>query len=207
MKVQNLNFSYKNKQILKDISFEIKPSEIIAVIGVNGAGKSTLMKCLAGILKPKQKIILDKNKIGYLAQNIAGYDFLSVFELVLLGRIGKLKLKVSKYDINRVMHVLKHLNINHFANQKFKELSGGQQRLVLIAQVFVRDPKLMLLDEPTANLDFYHQKSILNLIKDYTKKYQSATIINIHNINHALKYADKILVLDNSKICFFWRKK
>lgn len=210
MRVEGLSFSYKNKEILKNISFAVNEGEILTILGVNGAGKSTTMKCLAGILKTDAKIDLcgaSVKEIGYLTQNIMQEGGLSVFELVLLGRISKLNFKVSRSDLQRVEHVLKHVGIEHLAKRSFSELSGGQQRLVLIAMVFAKTPKIMLLDEPTANLDLLHQKDILNLIRDYTKFYKISTVINIHDINHALNYGDKIMVLHNGEIAFLGAPK
>lgn len=210
MRVEGLSFSYKNKEILKNISFTVNEGEILTILGVNGAGKSTTMKCLAGILKTDAKIDLcgaSVKEIGYLMQNIMQEGELSVFELVLLGRISKLNFKVSRSDLQRVEHVLKHVGIEHLAKRSFSELSGGQQRLVLIAMVFAKTPKIMLLDEPTANLDLLHQKDILNLIRDYTKFYKISTVINIHDINHALNYGDKIMVLHDGEIAFLGAPK
>lgn len=210
MRVEGLSFSYKNKEILKNISFAVNEGEILTILGVNGAGKSTTMKCLAGILKTDAKIDLcgaSAKEIGYLTQNIMQEGGLSVFELVLLGRISKLNFKVSSSDLQRVEHVLKHVGIEHLAKRSFSELSGGQQRLVLIAMVFAKTPKIMLLDEPTANLDLLHQKDVLNLIRDYTKFYKISTVINIHDINHALNYGDKIMVLHDGEIAFLGAPK
>ena len=202
MRVEGLSFSYKNKEILKNISFAVNEGEILTILGVNGAGKSTTMKCLAGILKTDAKIDLCGASVKEMQEG-----GLSVFELVLLGRISKLNFKVSRSDLQRVEHVLKHVGIEHLAKRSFSELSGGQQRLVLIAMVFAKTPKIMLLDEPTANLDLLHQKDILNLIRDYTKFYKISTVINIHDINHALNYGDKIMVLHNGEIAFLGATK
>ncbi|MBZ7986891.1 ABC transporter ATP-binding protein [Campylobacter canadensis] len=206
MKVSNLSFSYKNNEILKNINFEIQNGEILMVLGVNGIGKSTLMKCLAGVLKHDGKVELDgikRTKIGYMTQNIIPNDCLSVFEFILLGRIGELKFKVSKEDLKRVEHVISHLGIEKYAARNFNELSGGQQRLVIVAQMLAKEPKLMFLDEPTANLDIARESEIMQLVKEYCKYYNVAAIINMHNLNHALRYADKILLLkqDYSHFC------
>lgn len=206
MIVSNLSFSYKNQNILKDINFRAKDGEIIMVLGVNGVGKSTLMKCLAGVLNYNGLVDLEgikSTKIGYMTQNIVSNDCLSVFEFILLGRIGELKFKVSDKDLLRVEHVINHLKIEHLAKRNFNELSGGQQRLIIVAQMLAKEPKLMFLDEPTANLDIAREKEIMELIKQYCKFYNIAAIINIHNINHALKYADKILLLKEGKNAFF----
>lgn len=207
MIVKNLSFAYGGKKILKDINFNVNSGEIVMVLGVNGAGKSTLMKCLAGIFKPLTGSVsleaIPRKSIGYLTQNIIENDSLSVFEFVLLGRIGELRFKVSDDDLTRVEHVLEHVGITHFAKRNFNELSGGQQRLVLVAQLLARSPKIMFLDEPTANLDLLHQKSVLELICKYARYYNTSTIINIHNINHALTYADKILILQDGGVKFF----
>ncbi|PSM53039.1 iron ABC transporter, ATP-binding protein [Campylobacter blaseri] len=208
MIVDNLSFSYKDRQILKDLNFEVNDSEILMVLGVNGVGKSTLMKCLAGVNKFKGLVKFDKaKKLGYLTQNIIENDALSVFELVLLGRIGELKFRVSKDDLERVEHVLEHVGITHLSKRYFTQLSGGQQRLVLIAQMLARSPQILLLDEPTANLDLLHQRNILKLIKEYTKYYNTTTIINIHDINHALSFGDNILLLKDGEIAFFGKKQ
>ncbi|WP_297575200.1 ABC transporter ATP-binding protein [uncultured Campylobacter sp.] len=207
MKVENLYFSYGHRDILKDINFNVEDGEIVTVLGVNGVGKSTLMKCLAGVLRPTKGMIdtnnISINKIGYLSQNIMPNDALSVFEFVLLGRVGELRLRVSDEDLDKVWAALKHVGIVDFAKLYFNELSGGQQRLVLVAQLLAREPKIMFLDEPTANLDLKHQKNILELFYKYSKANNIKTVINIHDINHAIKYGDKILVLKDGKVRFF----
>lgn len=212
LKVKNLRFGYKNKEILKDISFEAKEGEVTAIIGANAVGKSTLLKCIVGINKPHGEIFLDDQSrknytqkevtkhIGYLTQENTCKAVLSVFEVVMLGRMHSLSLKVANEEIKEVWKIIKDIGIESISKTMFNQLSGGQRRVVSIAQTLVKNPKILILDEPTANLDVQNELEVLELIKSYTKEKNITTILTLHDLNMASRYADKIVILKSGKV-------
>ncbi len=201
MELKGVCFKYSKELVLKDVSVRITPGEITAVIGPNGSGKSTLLKCMAGILKPNRgKVLLNGNSVGYVPQDHFIGAVLTVFEVVLLGRIDYLSWKVDDKDLEITLKVLEDLKISHLASKYINELSGGQRQIVFIAQALVKDPQILLMDEPVSNLDIRHQLEILKLIKRITLKNKITTVVVLHDLNLALRYADKILVLNDGEV-------
>lgn len=165
IRVENLSFAYRRgKPVLDGLSFEAHEGEITAIVGANGAGKTTLVKSIMGSLSPQGQVYLGgKNRreyalsevsalVGYLTQESGVQAALTVFDVVLLGRIHRLGLRVNSAELEKVWKILKKLKIENLANCYYNELSGGQRRVVNIAQTLVKEPKILILDEPTANL-------------------------------------------------------
>lgn len=209
--VNNLTFGYHAQDVLHGITMQAGPM-LTAVIGPNAAGKSTLIKCLAGILRPKGNVTLDGTPIqqlkreelvemiGYLPQDSGSRAVLTVFEAVLLGRLSGLSWRVSEDDLARTLEALEELGIDDLASRPLNELSGGQQQMVSIAQVLVRNPKILLMDEPTNNLDLHHQLEMFDLIREISLEKQLTTIMALHDLNHAARYAEHIVVLNQGRI-------
>jgi iron complex transport system ATP-binding protein len=211
LEVENLTFGYHAQHVLHEITMQAGPM-LTAVIGPNAAGKSTLIKCLAGILRPKGNVILDGipihqlkreelvEMIGYLPQDGGSRAVLTVFEAVLLGRLSCLSWRVSEDDLTLTLEVLEELGIDDLASRPLNELSGGQQQMVSIAQVLVRNPQILLMDEPTNNLDLHHQLDMFDLIREISIEKRLTTIMALHDLNHAARYADHIVVLNQGAI-------
>ena len=213
LQIENLRFAYKSSNmVLRDIHMQASSGEITAVIGPNAAGKSTLLKCLAGILRPEGNILLDGNErskfkkkviakyVSYLPQESSSRALLTVFEAVLLGRLQSLSWRVSKDDLILAFKVLEDLGVEELASRFLDELSGGQKQMVSIAQALVREPRVLLLDEPVNSLDLQHELEILDLIKDVTAERGITTIIALHNLNLAARYADELVVLKDGEV-------
>lgn len=213
IQIERLNFAYKlPKMVLKNINMEALPGDVTALIGPNASGKTTLLKCIAGILIPQGNISLDGKMLNalkkqdiatymsYLPQEISSHGALSVFEAVLLGRLQSLSWRVDEETLAIVLKTLQNLEIEELALRFLDELSGGQRQMVWIAQALVRQPGVLLLDEPIHNLDIYHQLEILNLIRCVTKEKGIATIIVMHELNIAARYADKVVVLKDGEV-------
>lgn len=213
VKVKDVSFSYESELVLKDVSFSAYPGEIIVIIGPNGAGKSTLLKLLANILVPKSGKILfddidikgmDREEIvkivSYCPQENVIPGILTVYETILMGRIPYLSLRVSKENLEVTERIIKELGLEKFSKKYTNQLSGGERQLVLIAQALVREPKVLLLDEPVSNLDIRNQLEILELIKTITKRKNITTILILHDLNLAARFADKIVILNNGKV-------
>lgn len=212
LKVNNLKFAYKNMDILDGISFNANPGEITVILGANGCGKTTLLNCINGRNKYTGEIIWkDKNIhdiehddfheiFSYLDQNITCNASLTVFEVILLGRLNKLGFRVGEDDIKRVEYILKLLEIEKFSDRNISELSGGQKQLVFIAQALVRNPEILVMDEPTSALDLNHQFYLLDFLKNITKEKNYTTILTLHHLDMAARYADKLLIIKDKKV-------
>ena len=172
IEVHNLTFGYSSTedgQILKGVDFAAKNGKLTALIGTNGAGKSTLLKTIMGILKGKGDITINgksvsqystkdfSSTVSYLSQDNDCRVNLTVFEVVMLGRMGSMSFRVSDEDIAATQEVLDRLNLQRFASRSIMELSGGQRQLVFMAQALVKEPKILILDEPTSALDLHKQ--------------------------------------------------
>ena len=206
LELLKLSFHYGPIPALRDITLSLQP-RITAVLGPNGAGKSTLIKCMAGILPPTGVIQYDGMPLtranraqyiaamSYLPQSLPAQSQLTVFEAVLLGLLGTLTWSVSAEDMDKVYAALAHLSIQAIAERKLGELSGGQQQMVLIAQAMIKDPRLLLLDEPLNSLDIYHQFEVLKTIQRITANYDAVTVVALHDLNLAARYADEVVML------------
>ena len=215
LSVSNLGFSWGDNQVLKDINFKVNANELIAVLGVNGAGKSTLIKCINGILKPDvgEISVLGEDvaglglidvakKMSYVPQNVQTNFPMEVFDVVLLGRRPHISWSVNKDDRDKVSTTLRMLSLEDFAFRRFDKLSGGEKQRVVIAKAIAQDPNLFLFDEPTSDLDLWHQIEVMEEIKRLTSDtniFKSA-IVAIHDINMAIRYADKIMLLHHGNI-------
>ncbi len=174
--VRDVSFSYGSHEVLKDINLEVFEGDYIAVIGPNGGGKTTFTKLLLGLLQPQKgtirifgKPVLEaRTEIGYLPQYINfNMDMpLTVFDIVLQGRLRPGKLFYSKEDKAIAAKQLEKMKITHLQNRKIKELSGGQRQRVLLARALAKEPKILILDEPTASIDPEGQKEIYALLKE-----------------------------------------
>ena len=193
LSIKNLNYSYSKQKVLEDINLEVKERDFLAIIGANGGGKSTLLKLILGLLPLKEgEIKLYEKKIGYVPQNtnINNNFPIKVWEVVSLGYNPNESVK------KRVKEVLKQVGLEEFFETKIGSLSGGQRQRVMIARALFSKPKLLLLDEPTSNIDPTASESIYELLKELNKK---ITIIVVsHDISVTLKYATKIAYINKN---------
>lgn len=206
--VRNLSFSYGQKSVLQDINLDSEPM-LTAIIGPNATGKSTLLKCIAGLLKHRGSVVLngekidDKdaaNQVSYLPQDNGSPIALTVLEAVLLGRHNSLSWRVRQDDLQLVFRILEDLGIEELSTRQLNQLSGGQQQMVSIAQSLVREPQVLLMDEPTSSLDLYRQLEIFNLIKEVTWERNIITLVALHDLNLAARYADRMIVMSKGTI-------
>jgi len=214
LKVNNLSFRYEKDHIFKDVSLEVSDGEMLCLLGPNGTGKTTLFKAILGLHKAEHgEILLDGQNIlewsrskiaqyiGYVPQNhVPPFPF-RVIDVILMGRTAYLKAYESptKKDIEIALEAMETLNILFLKNKIYTEISGGERQLVLIARALTQKPKILIMDEPTANLDFGNQIKVLQHIKDLTNK-GLAIIMSTHYPDHALQYASKVALMKNSGI-------
>jgi ABC-type cobalamin/Fe3+-siderophores transport systems, ATPase components len=212
--VQDLTFSYRSTPTLNKVSMQLHESEVLGMVGPNGSGKTTLLKCINKILEPKQgKILLGDQaitkmsrieitkQIGYVPQSTTGNgEVTTVFEMALMGRRPHITWQSSEKDEEKAWEALKTLNIEHLAMRNFYELSGGEQQRVLVARSLAQEAKVLLLDEPTSNLDIRHQLEVMDLTRKLVMKEKLAAAIAIHDLNLAARYCDKIVMMKEGRI-------
>lgn len=212
LSVQGVHFSYNSVSVLNDVSFQLDRGQILAVLGINGAGKSTLLKCLNRILRPEIGTVLLSEteiltlrrreiakRIGYVPQRY-DQESLTIFDAVLLGRKPHMKWGPTALDISVVENVLKMMGLNEHVLRPVKTLSGGQAQKVVIARALAQEPDVLLLDEPTSNLDVRNQLEVMGLIREAVKRGGVCAIIAIHDLNLALRFADIIVFLKNGRV-------
>ncbi|MBS7526176.1 ABC transporter ATP-binding protein [Fusibacter paucivorans] len=210
IRIENLSFAYKragkSHQVFEHLDIAFKPG-INVILGPNGAGKSTLLKAIFGILDYKGNVFLQEtplatmaleekiSQIAYLPQMDIEQSSLTVLEMVLLGRLPELQRKVRSEDIAYAMKSMAQLNISELASRPFTALSGGQKKLVFIAQTLVRDSDIVLLDEPINALDLKRQLELCQLLRSKVQEKPITMIIVLHDINLAVRFADHLVVL------------
>lgn len=207
--ITNLSFSYAQQLVLEDVSLHVEKGDFLAIIGPNGGGKSTLLKLLLGLKKPQEGSIKvfenppekSLSSIGYVPQNTnINTDFpIQVIDVVLMGHVGDKPplIGYKKSEIACGNGALRQVGMEEFAKKKIGDLSGGQRQRVMIARALCAHPKLLLLDEPTANIDTDGQKQIYELLKELN---EHITIIVVsHDLSLTLQYANKVAHI-NKKI-------
>lgn len=205
IKLENVSFSYNQTEFLKRINFTIYADDFLGIIGPNGGGKTTLLKLMLGLLEPNQgKIsIFGKSpkqaraKIGYLSQfkNI-DFDFpITASEIVQLSHVDKHLFKYyNQEDKEATKKALKRLKIWNLKDKKLNELSGGEKQRVFVARALANNPKVLVLDEPMANLDMHIQEEFYEILKDLNQ--EIAIVIVDHDLDMVSKYAKEIVCVN-----------
>lgn len=185
---------------------------VYGLLGPNGAGKSSLLKAIFGELPHGGAITFDgekliprqryhwRKRLGYMPQDNQLDVSLSALELVLLGKVSQLSMLISDEVLHEALAVMERLNITHLAEKNVTQLSGGQRQMVLFAQVLLRKPQLLLLDEPVSALDMHHQNVLLSRVHDYTHQHQIVTVMVLHDLNLAAQFCDELLLLQGATI-------
>lgn len=211
VEVRDLSFRYGKRQIFKDVSFDVEPGQCVGILGTNGAGKSTLITCMGGIRTPETGAVSIKGvnvskmsprarakKIAYVAQK-SELSQVTVFDCVLLGRTPYVKWSVGKHDIELCQQALERLGLEHLKLRYVDELSGGEMQKVMLARALVQEPELLLLDEPTSNLDPKNQYEMMDLVRELARERGIAVMVVIHDLNLALRYCDRFYFLKDAK--------
>lgn len=215
--VQDIHFSYNRHEVLKGVSFHADIGDFICLLGENGAGKTTLFRCMLGLLKGYHGTItvegdaIEKlsakqmaKKVAYIPQAHSPAFNYTVLQTVLMGtsaHVGAFRAP-GKQQIQLVEENLERLGISHLRERGYAEISGGERQLVLIARALAQRSKVLIMDEPTANLDYGNQIRVMEQIQILAKE-GYLILLSTHNPEHALLYSHKVLVLRNGKTDLF----
>jgi iron complex transport system ATP-binding protein len=215
LETSRLSAGYMKDLVLHDVSLDVQPGEVVAIVGPNGAGKSTLVRAVSGVLQPEQGKIFVQHRDVTRLDHTSRARFLavvpqahhlpadfSVYQTVLLGRtpyLGWLG-HVSESDHAMVRQALEYTHIAQMADRLVGQLSGGEQQRVLLARALVQNTSVMLLDEPTTYLDLEHQSRTLNLIRSLASETEKAVLMVIHDLNLAALYADRVVILQQGRV-------
>lgn len=208
LSVQHLSFSYGPRRILEDVTFEVAPGAFCALLGPNGSGKSTLVKAIAGVHRAKSGTVTVEGRetsslgrrelatvVGYVPQaGDAPFD-LTVREAVMLGRTPHFGIAPRAEDRAKVEDAIARMGLGDLAERSMSELSGGQAQRAMIARALAQEPRVLLLDEPTSALDLRYQIETLQLVRRITREEGISALIAIHDLNHAARYCDQVIVL------------
>lgn len=209
LKINNLSVKKGNKLILNDINMEFKSGKIYAILGANGVGKSTLLDSIFELDNKFDMTYKDINSkdikawqsnIGYMLQSFHTHTNLSALEVVLLGAYNDLGLKISDEILAEAAKVLEQFKISHLANLNIKELSGGQRQMIAFAQVMLKNPKILLLDEPVSALDLKHQCILLEALRKITLENNLISIVVLHDLNLVSLFCDEVVFLKDTKV-------
>jgi len=213
--IRNVSFSYLDGLVLKDVDLSIKAGEKVGLLGPNGSGKTTLLKVASGVLRPGQgEVLLGGVALKHLSRRqtarmvaVVPQQFhlpfaFTVEEVVLLGRTPFLKRLASESESDRhaVREAVHFTGIEHLAGRMFNELSGGERQRVIMAMALAQEPKLLLLDEPTANLDINHRVELLELVSRLNRERGLTVVAAMHDLNLAALYFDRLVVLKEGAV-------
>lgn len=214
LKVEHLDFAFGRRPILKDISFEVQRGEFLSILGPNGVGKSTLFRCILQLLKPRSGIITIDGRdvsrmtprelarsVAYIPQYHSPTFNYSVLDMVLMGtasQLGKLSAP-GKAQTKTAMEALERLNIAHLAEHPYGFCSGGEKQLCLIARAIAQRAKILVMDEPSASLDFGNRIRVMNTVCGLAKD-DYAVVQTTHDPEQAYMYSDKILAMHDGQV-------
>lgn len=204
--VEDLSVRYGSAIVLDRLDFVAEAGTVTALVGPNGSGKTTLLKAIAGHVRHAGRVHFDRPglggpaTIGFMPQDGANRAALTVFEVVLLGRLSRLGLKVGAADLAAAARALDDVGMTQAADRWISDLSGGQRQLVHFAQILAREPDVLLLDEPTSALDLRNQLLLLSIIGEQSRARNLTTIVTLHDLNAATRFADTIAVLHDGRL-------
>jgi iron complex transport system ATP-binding protein len=215
LRLDNVSLGYDKQTVIHNVSFEAKPGEMLGIIGPNGSGKSTLIKGITRLIQPSRgKIFLDGSNISginrrKLAQLVAVVpqnptlpEPFTALEVVLMGRtphLGLLRYE-GKNDLAIVKCAMEATHTLAFAERRVGELSGGERQRLTIARALAQEPKIILMDEPTANLDINYQIETLDLARQLCRKQKLIVVVTLHDLNLASQYCDRLVLLSDGRV-------
>ncbi|WP_121628319.1 phosphonate ABC transporter ATP-binding protein [Poseidonibacter antarcticus] len=224
IKMKNLTLGYKKEKILSDVSIKIKKGEFIGIIGPSGAGKSTLLMAVTGGIKvfdgkfevldydleniKKKNLIKLREQIGVIFQGYNLVDRISVLDNVISGTLKDIPLTraiiklYKKKELQKAKEYMDIVDMTKHSLKRCDELSGGQRQRVAIARALAAEPKIILADEPVSALDPKSAKKIMSILKKVNETYGVTVIANLHHLEYANEYCDRIIGVNNGTVVF-----
>ena len=213
MQIQNLSYHYKGgPAVLQNVSFQTEQGQFLAILGNNGVGKSTLLKCLNQILQPDcGNVLLDgedlltmrtaevAKRVAFVSQTVPNTQ-MTVHDVVMLGRRPYMQWGFTEKDHAIVHEAMDRLGLDAMRGRFLSQLSGGEKQKVMLARALAQQPKALLLDEPTSALDIHNQYHVLKLVREICHKDQITAIVVIHDLNLALRFCDRFLLLKDGQV-------
>ncbi|MBR1846444.1 MAG: ABC transporter ATP-binding protein [Bacilli bacterium] len=202
----------RSRYVLQDVSFAIEDAQVGVLLGPNGAGKSTLLKCILGLMPYEGEIFIDGNPcskmsktersrmIAYVPQNLS-FSASTVFDAVMLGRLPHFGFVPDEEDHFIVIKTLDEMGLGEMALRNVTELSGGERQKVAIARALAQEAKILVLDEPTSNLDIAAETGIAKMVKNLAKQRGFTSILSMHDLNLALSIGDRFAFLKDGSLC------
>ncbi len=209
LQVKNLCVAYKTVTVLQNISASLPAGLITAVIGCNGAGKSTMLKAMAGLIPMSGQMHLGgvpltqggvHRDIAYMPQETSATSSLTVLEVILLGRLHSLGMSVPEQMITQAYQALDAFGLSSLQARTLDAISGGQRQLVYLAQAMFRNPRVLLLDEPTAALDLRHQLLVLETLRGFVDKTGGIVAVAMHDLTLAAQFSDQVIGLKDGQV-------
>nr|WP_319493035.1 ABC transporter ATP-binding protein [uncultured Desulfobacter sp.] len=214
--VHHLWFDYTTGPVLKDVCMTANPGMVTGLLGPNASGKTTLFKCMNGILHPQAGRVCISGKpvtaihrkdlahiMAVVPQQTGAIFSFTARQMVVMAKASGLAMwqRPSKIDFAGAEKALEEIGAGDLAHRMFNDLSGGEKQMVLFARAMFQCPEVLLLDEPTAHLDFKNQHLILDMVRNVTKEKNLTTIITLHDPNLATRYCDDIVMLKSGEVC------
>ncbi len=212
LSVDGLKFRYNSVPVIRDVSFGVAAGEILSILGPNGSGKTTLLKCLNRVLSPRGgSVRIDgadvedmrpleiARKIGWVPQQ-GEIARMKVYDIILLGRKPYFRWEPGREDYGKIEEAIRLLGIEDLSLRYADEISGGEFQLVQIVRALAQDPRVILFDEPTSSLDISNQHRLMVKIRDLIHAGFGAAVMTMHDINLALRYSDKFVLLKDGLI-------
>lgn len=214
LSVENVTFRYNRQgpDVLRGVNLELKPGEIGILLGRNGSGKTTLFRNILGILNPCSGVIRFEGedlrtlsraqrarRIAYVPQDIR-FGALSVFDSVLMGRVAYFGMKAGQADYLAVERILRDMGLEDFAQRNVEELSGGERQKIAVARAMAQEPKLMVFDEPTGNLDIANEQQIIREARRLAREKNIAILSSLHDLNRAMEFGDRFFFLKDGVV-------
>lgn len=214
--VENLSAGYGSRQILNNLTFSLEKGQSVCLLGKNGVGKTTLFRAILNTISYTGEISVNGQNIQALSRNALAQEIayipqskgndveFSVYEMILMGTTPRLKHYQQPGEAEReaVLNVMKRLNIEYLKEAVFSQISGGEQQLVTIARAIVQEARVIIMDEPCANLDYGNQIMVLEMVRQLASQ-GYLVIQSTHDPNHALQYGDKVLMIEKGEISLF----